>query len=77
MESIPEIDIFSEVPFDKALFCTPEEYLLRECTALDRHEYYNGKIDTTPGASKKNIIIAYNINKSLITELSSDYFVFG
>jgi Uma2 family endonuclease len=77
MESILEVDILSEVPFDEALFYTPEEYLLRERTALDRHEYHNGKIYTMPGASKKHNIIAYNLNKSLITKLSSDYFVFG
>jgi Uma2 family endonuclease len=66
-----------ETPFDEALVYTPEEYLRRERTAFDRHEFHNGRIYAMPGASKKHNIIAYNVNKALVKKLPDDYFVFG
>lgn len=57
--------VLEEIPFDEKLYYTPEEYLLRERSALDRHEYHNGKVYTMPGASKKHNIIASNLNYEL------------
>jgi Uma2 family endonuclease len=69
MEPITEqmLTDVEEMPFDEALLYTPEEYLRRERTALDRHEFHNGKVYAMAGASKKHNMIASNLNHQLQT----------
>lgn len=66
-----------ELPFDEALFYTPEEYLLRERVTLNRHEYHKGRIFPMSGASIRHNIITANLNKVFIQNIRDDYFIFG
>jgi Uma2 family endonuclease len=50
-------------------YITPEEYLEMESTALDKHEYYQGKIYAMSGASIPHNMIASNMMYLLKSKL--------
>ena len=54
------------------------EYLAMEDSSVEKHEFYNGKIITMPGASPIHNLIAVNISTQLSNELEkieSDFLV--
>ena len=57
---------------------TIEEYLTMEDAAFEKHEFFNGKIIKTPGATPFHNLIAVNISTQLCIELdkkTNDFFV--
>jgi len=49
--------------------CTPEEYLALERSCEAKHEYYNGEIFATSGASKWHVLIVTNLVYELQSQL--------
>ena len=50
-------------PAPKYNYVSPEEYLAKERTAVEKHEYYKGEVFAMSGASPEHNDITYNINR--------------
>lgn len=48
---------------------TPEQYLLRERAAAERHEYYRGEMFAMSGASREHNLVTGNLNAELRTRI--------
>lgn len=58
-------------PLKRKRHVSPDEYLLFERAAVDRHEYFDGEIFAMAGSSFEHAIIASNIGTSLHTQLKT------